>query len=94
MHFTPSSLLAAAVLLATGAHAGPVAPYGVCQTGECPASSCVLVAVACYSAAGFTFGTVKADDPHVPAAVLNCNAALGTCQAACAKVTLPAATPH
>ena len=33
--------------------------------------------VACYAAAGFTFGTVTAG-AGVPAAVIGCNAALGT----------------
>jgi hypothetical protein len=55
--------------------------YGMCQTG------CNGVAVACYAAAGFTFGTVTAG-AAVPAVILGCNAALGTCMAACAAVTL------
>ncbi|KAK7907987.1 hypothetical protein PG985_015290 [Apiospora marii] len=55
--------------------AGPLA-YGICQAG------CSAVVVACYSAAGFTFGTVAA--VAAPAAVVACNSAYGTCQAACA----------
>jgi hypothetical protein len=55
--------------------------YGMCQTG------CNGVAVACYAAAGFTFGTVTAG-AAVPAVILGCNAALGTCMAACAAVAL------
>ncbi|KAF7427916.1 hypothetical protein PC9H_007133 [Pleurotus ostreatus] len=56
--------------------ADPIA-YGLCQTG------CNAVAVSCYAAAGFTFGTVIAT-PEAPAAVLACNAALGACSATCA----------
>ena len=52
---------------------------------------CNILAVACYSAAGFTFGTVAA--PAAPAAVLGCNAALGTCVAACAATALIAPIP-
>ncbi|KXZ52489.1 hypothetical protein GPECTOR_9g533 [Gonium pectorale] len=55
--------------------AGPLA-YGICQTG------CNAMVVACYSAAGFTFGTVTAGT-GIPAAIAACNAALGTCMAAC-----------
>ncbi|KAJ7230375.1 hypothetical protein GGX14DRAFT_583007 [Mycena pura] len=64
---------------------GPIA-YGLCQTG------CNVMAVACYAAAGFTFGTVVAA-PAAPVAVLGCNAALGTCAATCATVALLAPTP-
>ncbi|KAF7309383.1 hypothetical protein MIND_00309100 [Mycena indigotica] len=65
--------------------AGPIA-YGICQTG------CNTVAVACYAAAGFTFGTVVAA-AAAPAAILACNSALGTCSTACATVALLAPTP-
>ncbi|KAK7446973.1 hypothetical protein VKT23_014186 [Stygiomarasmius scandens] len=68
-----------------GAQAGPIA-YGLCQTG------CNTVAVACYAGAGFTFGTVVAA-AAAPAAILACNAALGTCSATCATVALLAPTP-
>ncbi|KIJ99165.1 hypothetical protein K443DRAFT_102635 [Laccaria amethystina LaAM-08-1] len=67
------------------ANAGPIA-YGLCQTG------CNTVVVACYAAAGFTFGTVIAA-PAAPAAILGCNAALGTCSATCATLVLLAPTP-
>ncbi|EIN12627.1 hypothetical protein PUNSTDRAFT_18994, partial [Punctularia strigosozonata HHB-11173 SS5] len=66
-----SFLTASAALVS----AGPIS-YGICQTG------CNIVAVACYAAAGFTFGTVAA--PLAPPAILGCNAALGTCSAGCA----------
>lgn len=55
--------------------------YGTCQSG------CNAVAVACYTAGGFTFGTVTAG-AGVPAAIIGCNVALGTCMAACAAVAL------
>ncbi|KAK0446012.1 uncharacterized protein EV420DRAFT_911665 [Desarmillaria tabescens] len=83
------AFLATSLALVPQAHAGPIA-YGICQTG------CNTVVVACYAAAGFTFGTVIAA-PAAPAAVLACNAALGTglyrCSAACATVALLAPTP-
>ncbi|KXT04810.1 hypothetical protein AC578_9754 [Pseudocercospora eumusae] len=53
--------------------AGPAA-YGVCQAG------CAGLAVACYAAAGFTFGVAL---PAAPPAILACNATFGSCQAAC-----------
>ncbi|KAH9894858.1 cysteine-rich protein [Cubamyces lactineus] len=59
--------------------------YGVCQTG------CNALAVACYAAAGYTFGTVTAG-LGTPAVIVGCNAALGKCSAACAIVAL-APTP-
>ncbi|KAF8957624.1 hypothetical protein BDZ97DRAFT_1669783 [Flammula alnicola] len=83
------SLIAAPILYVLAstsiAQAGPIA-YGLCQTG------CNVMAVACYAGAGFTFGTVIAA-PAAPAAVLACNAALGTCSATCATVALLAPTP-
>ncbi|KJA16363.1 hypothetical protein HYPSUDRAFT_115057, partial [Hypholoma sublateritium FD-334 SS-4] len=76
-----------AVALASigSANAGLIT-YGICQTG------CNTVAVACYAAAGFTFGTVIAA-PATPAVILACNAALGTCSTMCATVALLAPTP-
>ncbi|KAI0666621.1 hypothetical protein C8Q78DRAFT_1058448 [Trametes maxima] len=69
-----------AVILTTlaiipNAHAGPLA-YGICQSG------CNALAVTCYAAAGAVFGTVTAG-VGTPAAILACNAALGTCATAC-----------
>ncbi|KAL4252652.1 Zygote-specific protein [Abortiporus biennis] len=75
----------AAMSAAPVAHAGLIA-YGICQTG------CNTLAVACYASAGFTFGTVVAS-ALAPPAILACNAALGTCSAACASVALLAPTP-
>ncbi|KAG9220390.1 hypothetical protein CCMSSC00406_0006655 [Pleurotus cornucopiae] len=78
----PVSLVLAAL---SRVEAGPIA-YGLCQTG------CNTVTVACYAAAGFTFGTVIAA-PATPAVLLACNAALGVCSATCATVALFAPTP-
>lgn len=55
--------------------AGPGA-YGICQSG------CNTLAVACYSAAGFVFGTVSGG-LGAPLAIIACNAALGTCMVTC-----------
>lgn len=67
------------LFLATGTVAGPVG-YGVCQAG------CAGVVMACYSAAGFTWGATMG--ASAPATVLACNSAFGSCQAACAAVLL------
>jgi hypothetical protein len=53
--------------------------YGACQTG------CNTLVVACYAAAGFTFGTVTGG-AGVPAVIVACNAGLGTCMAGCAAL--------
>ncbi|PPQ74617.1 hypothetical protein CVT24_004163 [Panaeolus cyanescens] len=88
MQFKLNTLATSAMLAMTlrpsTVSAGPIA-YGICQTG------CNVVAVACYAAAGFTFGTIAA--PLAPPAILGCNAALGTCSATCATVALLAPTP-
>ncbi|KAG2747675.1 hypothetical protein P692DRAFT_20849092 [Suillus brevipes Sb2] len=73
------SITVAILLLTTGPTvAGPIG-YAICQTG------CNGIAVACYSAAGFTFGVAP---PAAPPAIIACNAALGACMAACAAVAL------
>ena len=71
-------------IIALGANAGLIA-YGVCQTG------CNALAVSCYAAAGFAFGTVTAGLGTL-AAILSCNTSLGTCMTACvlAGVVTPA----
>ncbi|RAH75391.1 uncharacterized protein BO66DRAFT_445109 [Aspergillus aculeatinus CBS 121060] len=66
-------------LAASCASAGPAA-CGVCQTG------CAAVVMACYSAAGYTWGVALG--AGVPATILACNSAFGTCQSACAAVIL------
>lgn len=73
------SVLVTSLALAASVTAGPLA-YAGCQAG------CSALVVACYSAAGFTFGTVAA--PSAPAVVVACNSAFGTCQAACAAALL------
>lgn len=70
-----TAVIFAIFLIISTADAGPLA-YGICQTG------CNAIVVSCYAAAGFTFGTVTAG-AGVPAAIIACNAALGTCMAAC-----------
>jgi hypothetical protein len=72
----PGAVAIVLVLLAvlSGLNAGPAA-YGICQTG------CNCLAVACYAAAGFTFGTVTAG-AGTPAVIIGCNSALGTCMVA------------
>ncbi|KAF8351847.1 hypothetical protein F5887DRAFT_4392 [Amanita rubescens] len=68
----------AVALSSTGiVNAGPIA-YGLCQT------VCNFGAVACYAAAGFTFGTVAA--PAAPPIILACNAAQGACMTLCAPL--------
>ncbi|KAH7066527.1 hypothetical protein FB567DRAFT_458571 [Paraphoma chrysanthemicola] len=64
-------------------HAGPIG-YGICQ------AACSAVVMACYSAAGFTWGATLG--ATAPSSILACNPAFGTCQAACAAVLL-APTP-
>jgi len=70
-------------MLPTGGDGGIVglAVYGACQTG------CNAAAVACWGAAGFTFG-VSTFGAAVPAAIVACTAAQGTCMAACAAMAL------
>ncbi|KIJ92581.1 glycoside hydrolase family 31 protein [Laccaria amethystina LaAM-08-1] len=80
-----TALLLSPLLMVAKVNAGPIA-YGLCQTG------CNTVAVACYAAAGFTFGTIVAA-PATPAVILGCNSALGVCSATCATLVLFAPTP-
>ena len=82
---SPTSSLPALLLLALAdqGQAGPAA-YGICQAG------CAAVVMACYSAAGFTWGATMG--ASAPASIVLCNSAFGTCQAACAA-SLFAPTP-
>ncbi len=68
-------MIALVLLLFAQVEAGPFS-YGICQTG------CNTVAVACYAAAGYTFGTVTFGLLTSPA-LLGCNTALGACMTAC-----------
>ncbi|KAH7680518.1 cysteine-rich protein, partial [Aphelenchoides avenae] len=60
---------------------GGVLAYGICQAG------CAGLAAACYSAAGYVFGTVTVG-AGTPAAILTCNKAFGVCSAKCALIAL------
>lgn len=73
----------AVALVIDSVAAGPIG-YGICQAG------CSTVVVACYAAAGFTWGPTLG--ASVPASILACNAVFGACQAACVAVLL-APTP-
>ena len=77
------ALLIGMMLFSSG-EAGPLA-YAACQT------VCNVDVVACYDAAGLTFGTVTAG-VGAPIAAITCNLAQAACMAACA-VTLVAPTP-
>jgi hypothetical protein len=70
----PTTTILTALLLAHSASAGPAA-YGICQAG------CAALVTACYTAAGFTWGATMG--VSVPATIIACNSAFGTCQAAC-----------
>jgi hypothetical protein len=84
MKFSTIPATATMLLLYTSTvHAGPVG-YGLCQAG------CSAVVMACYGAAGFTWGATLG--ATAPATIIACNTAFGTCQAACAAVLL-APTP-
>ncbi len=74
-----TTLLPVLITAITPALAGPAA-YGLCQTG------CAGVVMACYSAAGFTWGATLSTT--APATVLGYNAAYGGCQATCAALLL------
>ncbi|KAL2820147.1 hypothetical protein BDW59DRAFT_174604 [Aspergillus cavernicola] len=74
-----TSAVLSLLLVTSKVNAGPAA-YGVCQAG------CSAVVMACYAAAGFTWGATMG--ASAPASVIACNSAFGTCQAACAAVLL------
>ncbi|KAG2117668.1 hypothetical protein BD769DRAFT_1049885 [Suillus cothurnatus] len=78
MNFKSLALLLTAAVVPQTVVAGPLA-YAMCQTG------CNGVAVACYSAAGFTFGVAL---PLAPPVLIACNVALGGCMATCAAIAL------
>lgn len=78
-----SSILGICLVMGS-ATAGPIA-YGICQAG------CAGIAMACYGAAGFTWGATAA--ATAPATILACNAAFAKCSAACAATALVAPIP-
>lgn len=84
MQFSRIWILFSILILSSSVESGIIA-YGLCQTG------CNGVAVACYAAAGFTFG-VPTGGAAIPAVLVGCNAALGACMATCAALLL-APTP-
>ena len=75
-----AKILIVLALFTSTANSGLVA-YGICQTG------CNAVWVACVTAAGGVAG-VSTGGAAVPAAILACNAAQGTCMAACVAAGL------
>ncbi|KAF2130492.1 hypothetical protein P153DRAFT_366077 [Dothidotthia symphoricarpi CBS 119687] len=76
---TTLTTLTAMLALIPCATAGPIG-YAICQAG------CSSVVMACYAAAGFTWGATLG--ATAPASIVACNTAFGTCQAACATVLL------
>ncbi|KAH7183642.1 uncharacterized protein B0J16DRAFT_165472 [Fusarium flagelliforme] len=80
----PTTPLIAIACLASTVSAGPLA-YAACQAG------CATIVMACYSAAGYTWGATLG--ASAPATILACNAAFGQCSAVCAQVALVAPTP-
>ncbi|CAI6365837.1 unnamed protein product [Macrosiphum euphorbiae] len=70
------ALMLAGLLVASSANAGPIAA-GICYAG------CAAVTVACFGAAGFTFGTVPGAVIAATPALAACNAAFGICEASC-----------
>lgn len=70
------SLMVVGLLMASSANAGPIAA-GVCYAG------CAAVTVACFTAAGFTFGTVPATLIAATPALAACNGAFAFCEASC-----------
>lgn len=73
------------VLLLSQVNAGPIGA-GICYAG------CAAVTVACFAAAGFTFGTVPGAVIAATPALAACNGAFATCQAACVAALI-APTP-
>ncbi|KAI7911282.1 zygote-specific protein [Pyricularia oryzae] len=76
-HSTIAHAIMASAVLSGVALAGPAA-YGICQAG------CSGVVMACYGAAGFTWGATLG--ASAPASILACNTAFGACQASCHAV--------
>ncbi|KAF6202579.1 hypothetical protein GE061_002977 [Apolygus lucorum] len=62
--------------LFVGSDGGPIAA-GICYAG------CASIVVACFAAAGFTFGTVPGAQIAAVPALAGCNTAFGVCEAAC-----------
>lgn len=73
--------------MSTSTMAGPAA--AVVTVGVCY-GACGVAWAACYAVGGFMAGTITAG-AGVPAVILACNAAEGTCMAACAAAAAAAA---
>ncbi|PSN34680.1 hypothetical protein C0J52_22484 [Blattella germanica] len=69
------------LLLVNQVYSGPIAA-GICYAG------CAGVVVACFAAAGATFGTVPGSVIAATPALATCNTAFGTCEAACVAALL------
>lgn len=78
-------LFVGVLIMTSGTQAGPIGA-GICYAG------CAAVTVACFAAAGFTFGTVPGAIIAATPALTACNAAFGVCEAACVAAIL-APTP-
>lgn len=85
MAFNKLSVLFIFALLISSTYSGPIAA-GICYAG------CAGVVVACFSAAGFTFGTVPGAVIAATPALAACNAAFAACMKACVAA-LVAPTP-
>lgn len=69
------------LVLANSVLAGPIAA-GLCYAG------CAGLVVACFTAAGATFGTVPGAVIAASPALAGCNAAFSTCMVNCAAAVL------
>lgn len=76
-----SLFLVTMLLVSNVAQAGPLTA-GICYAG------CAAVTVACFTAAGFTFGTVPGAVIAATPALAMCNTAFGTCEAACVAAVI------
>lgn len=79
------AILFAVLMLLSQVNAGPIAA-GICYAG------CAGVTVACFAAAGFTFGTVPGAVIAATPALAACNGAFAACEAACVAALI-APTP-
>ncbi|XP_046430417.1 uncharacterized protein LOC124184582 [Neodiprion fabricii] len=76
MKISTSAVLMLLVAGIINVEAGPVAA-GICYAG------CGALVTACFAAAGFTFGTVPGAQIAAVPALVGCNTAFATCEAAC-----------
>lgn len=76
------TVLFIALLLVSNSDAGITVAIGLCYAG------CAAVTVACFAAAGFTFGTVPGAIIVATPALATCNAAFAACESACVAATI------